>query len=362
MIAVFYDIIFMVMINLNNFCMMIKQSFDLKIFNTFGFPAESHAGAIINSIDELHHAIEYAKSKQLPLLTIGGGSNIVLKGLLSYLALIIRIPGIELIQEEQDHVLIRVGAGVEWDALVQHSLNQKWYGLENLSIIPGTVGACPIQNVGAYGVEIKDFFHELTAVEIATLEEKTFSKKDCHFTYRDSIFKNAYRDQFIITSVTFKLKKTPFININYGNLRKELSHIAEHEITPEHVRNAVIAIRTRRLPDVKQIGNAGSFFMNPIIDESLFQDIQSKHQDVVFTKLDNNQYKISAGWLIERCGWKGYQNNTVGVFEFNPLVLVNHGKGTANELLALSEKIIESVYKTFGIQLKMEPRLYCSIS
>jgi UDP-N-acetylmuramate dehydrogenase len=337
---------------------MIKQPFDLKNFNTFGFAAQSQAGALISSLEELYTAINFAKSKQLPLLTIGGGSNIVLKENLPRLVLIIRIPGVELLKDEQDHVLIRVGAGVEWDDLVQYSLNQKWYGLENLSIIPGTVGACPIQNVGAYGVEIKDFFHELSAFEIDTLQEKVLSKDDCRFSYRDSIFKNAYRDRFIITSVTFKLSKKPKINLIDRNLRKELNHLAEHEITPEHVRKAVITIRTRRLPDVKYIGNAGSFFMNPIIDETLFYDVYTRYPDLLFTELDDKQYKVSAGWLIERCGWKGFQDKAVGVFDINPLVLVNRGGGTASELLALSDKIIQSVYETFGISLKMEPRLY----
>ncbi|HBB52753.1 MAG TPA: hypothetical protein DCZ80_02470 [Legionellales bacterium] len=337
---------------------MIKQPFDLKNFNTFGFAAKSPAGAVISSLEELHTAISYAKSKQMPLLTIGGGSNIVLQDDLSRFALVIRIPGIDLLQEESDHVLIRVGAGVEWDELVQYSLNQKWYGLENLSIIPGTVGACPIQNVGAYGVEIKDFFHELTALEISSLKEHVLSKEDCCFSYRDSIFKNEYRDRFIITAVTLKLRKNPIVNLSFPNLRKELTHLPEDKITPEDVRHAVISIRTRRLPDVKQIGNAGSFFMNPIVDESLFHDVYKQYPDLLFTALDNQQYKISASWLIERCGWKGFQEKAVGVFEENPLVLVHRGGGTAGDLLELSKKIIQSVYDTFGITLKMEPRLY----
>jgi len=337
---------------------MIKQPFDLKNFNTFGFAAKSPAGALISSLEELHVAIDYAQSKQMPLLIIGGGSNIVLKDNVSGFALVVRIPGVELLKEDSDHVWIRVGAGVEWDEWVQYSLSQKWYGLENLSIIPGTVGACPIQNVGAYGVEINDFFHELTALEIATLKEHVLSKDDCNFSYRDSIFKNEYRDRFIITSVTFKLSKNPIVNLSFQNLRKELAHLPEDKITPEHVRGAVISIRTRRLPDVKQIGNAGSFFMNPIIDESLFHDIYTQYPDLLFTALEHQQYKISAGWLIECCGWKGFQDKAVGVFEDNPLVLVNRGAGTAAELLELSEKIIQSVYDTFGIRLKMEPRLY----
>lgn len=337
---------------------MINAPFNLKKYNTFGFAAEAEAGTIVSSSAELIHAIDYAKSKQMPHVVIGGGSNIVLNNPLPGMAIIIRIPGIELLVEEDEHVLVRVGAGVDWDDLVQYSLTHKWYGLENLSIIPGTVGACPIQNVGAYGVEIKDFFHELTALEINTLQESILSKTECRFNYRDSIFKNEYRDKYIITSVTFKLNRKPNINLVDRNLRKELNHLPENDITPQDVRNAVITIRTRRLPDVKHIGNAGSFFMNPIINESLFKDIYVRHDDLLFTPLEENKYKISAAWLIDKCGWKGFQDKAVGVFEINPLVLVNRGGGTASELLALSKKIEQSVLEQFGIQLRMEPRLY----
>jgi UDP-N-acetylmuramate dehydrogenase len=337
---------------------MINAPFNLKKYNTFGFAAEAEAGTIVSSSAELIHAIDYTKSKQMPHVVIGGGSNIVLNNPLPGMAIIIRIPGIELLVEEDEHVLVRVGAGVDWDDLVQYSLTHKWYGLENLSIIPGTVGACPIQNVGAYGVEIKDFFHELTALEINTLQESILSKTECRFNYRDSIFKNEYRDKYIITSVTFKLNRKPNINLVDRNLRKELNHLPENDITPQDVRNAVITIRTRRLPDVKHIGNAGSFFMNPIINESLFKDIYVRHDDLLFTPLEENKYKISAAWLIDKCGWKGFQDKAVGVFEINPLVLVNRGGGTASELLALSKKIEQSVLEQFGIQLRMEPRLY----
>jgi len=338
--------------------MIIKQPFDLKNYNTFGFEVAAELGVIVTSVVELNEAIIAARSKQLPLMIIGGGSNVVLKNHLSSFALIIRIPGIEKIDEDINHIYIRVGAGVQWDELVHYSLSEAWYGLENLSIIPGTVGACPIQNIGAYGVEIKDFFHELTALEIDTLDLRTFAKEACRFKYRDSIFKNEYRDQYVITSVTFRLNKTPKLNLNDANLRKELSHLSDDDITPLDLRNAVIAVRNRRLPDVKYIGNAGSFYMNPIIDEALFHDIYGQYQDLVFTPLEQNQYKISAAWLVDKCGWKGYQESAIGVFEVNALVLINRGGGNADELLALSQKIQQSVFETFGVQLKMEPRLY----
>ena len=337
---------------------MIKRPFDLKAYNTFGFSVKSMAGAVISSVNQLVETIESAQLNQLPIIIIGGGSNIVLKNNLPGLALIIKIPGVEIIEDHAEHVYIRVGAGVVWDELVQYSLNQGWYGLENLSIIPGTVGACPIQNVGAYGVEIKDFFHELTALDINTLQEKILTNNDCFFQYRDSIFKNEYKDKYVITSVTFKLSKNPQINLTDLNLRKELGHLSYDEISPESVRSAVIAIRNRRLPKVENIGNAGSFFMNPVVEERLFSNIFSQHEDLLFTPLDQNRFKISAGWLIDKCGWKGYRNNGVGVYEKNPLVLINHGGGTGAQLLALSEKIEHSVLTTFGIKLKMEPRLY----
>lgn len=338
--------------------MIIQQPFNLKNYNTFGFEATATAGAIITSSAELNEALIAAQSLNLSTMIIGDGSNVVLKQHLSVFALVMRIPGIEKIAEDENHVYIRVGAGVEWDQLVEYSLNHSWYGLENLSIIPGTVGACPIQNVGAYGVEIKDFFHELSAVNIAALEGRVFSKEACAFKYRDSIFKNEYRDQYVITSVTFKLNKIPKLNLNDRNLRNELSQFAKAEISPIDLRNAVIAIRTRRLPNLKFIGNAGSFYMNPIVDEALFHDIYGQYQDLVFTPLEQNQYKISAAWLVDKCGWKGYQEDAVGVFDVNALVLINRGGGTADELLALSQKIQQSVFDTFGVQLKMEPRLY----
>lgn len=341
--------------------MMIKQPFDLKNYNTFGFSVKSMAGVVIYSANQLIEAINYARLNQLSIVIIGGGSNIVLKNNLSVLALVIKIPGIEIVEDNAEHVYVRVGAGVVWDKLIQHSLNQGWYGLENLSIIPGTVGACPIQNVGAYGVEIKDFFHELTALDINTLQEKKLTNNDCCFQYRDSIFKNEYKDKYIIMLVTLKLNKNPKINLSDSKLSKELSHLQYGEISPENIRNAVITIRNRRLPKVENIGNVGSFFMNPIVEQTLFSNIFSQYEDLLFTPLDQNRFKISAGWLIAKCGWKGYKDsdNGIGVYENNPLVLINYGCGTADQLLALSEKIEHSVFRTFGIKLKMEPRLYC---
>jgi len=338
--------------------MIIQQPFDLKNYNTFGFTASAEAGVIVHSVAEVNEAIVAARLRQLPLMSIGDGSNVVLQHHLSVFAMVMRIPGIEQIAEDSHHVYIRVGAGIEWDALVDYSLKQGWYGLENLSLIPGTVGACPIQNVGAYGVEIKDFLHELTAVNIHTLDAQIFSNAACHFKYRDSLFKKECRDQYVITSVTFRLNKIPQLNLNDRNLRHELRHLAEEDITALDLRNAVMTIRRRRLPDPQYIGNAGSFFMNPMIEEALFHDIYAQYKDVVFTLLEQNKYKISAAWLIDKCGWKGYQEHAVGVFEVNALVLINRGGGSVDELLALSHKIQKSVFDTFGVALKMEPRLY----
>lgn len=337
---------------------MITKPFDLQKYNTFGFASKATAGTMIYSVEELRQAISHAHNHKLSLMIIGGGSNMVVSEQLNALAVIIRIPGIELIKEDQNHVWIKVGAGVEWDSLVQTSVNNGWYGLENLSIIPGTVGACPIQNVGAYGVEIKDFFHELHALEIDGLKEKTFSHQDCHFQYRDSIFKNDYRDKYVILSVTFRLNKVAQLNLSDKNLRKELSHLPDEAITPQLLRAAVIAIRTRRLPNVNHMGNAGSFFMNPMIEKSHFEAIYQKYPDLVHTKLDDNRYKLSAAWMIDKCGWKGFKENNVGVYDVNALVLVNHGHGTVQALLNLCGKIQQSVYEHFGVLLKMEPRYY----
>ncbi|MFY7697464.1 MAG: UDP-N-acetylmuramate dehydrogenase [Legionella sp.] len=337
---------------------MIIKPFNLKTYNTFGFSVNAFGGVVILTVAQLRDAMMFARANRLPIVPIGGGSNIILKNNLAHLALIIRIPGIELMVEDERHVYIRVGAGVEWDDLVAYSLAQGWFGLENLSIIPGTVGACPIQNVGAYGVEIKDFLHELSAFDSISFEEKKFTNRDCRFQYRNSVFKNEYKDKYIITSVTFRLNKQPAVNVTDINLQKELSAIAKEQITPQLVRQAVIAVRTRRLPKVADIGNAGSFYMNPIVNEQVFTPIFHQYNNLLFTRLGENQFKISAGWLIDQCGWKGYRENSVGVYEHNPLILVNFGAGTGDLLVALSQKIQDSVYNNFGVNLIVEPRIY----
>ena len=334
------------------------QSFNLQPYNTFGFNAQATHGRLIYSDAELINAIKSAQIQNLPLIILGGGSNIVIKNNLNAMVLIIKIPGIKLIKENNEHVYIKIGAGVEWDYVVQYTLQNNWYGLENLSLIPGTVGACPIQNVGAYGVEIKDFFHELEALELANLQSHIFSYDDCKFTYRDSIFKNKYKDQFAITSVTLKLHKTPKINTNYTSLQQALERSEITTPSPLQIRKTVIGIRTLRLPNVTTIGNAGSFFTNPIIDKKNYQNLIQQHIDLTANPCDNNHYKISAGWLIAKCGFQGYREHDVGVYQHNPLVLVNHGNGTSAQLLNLVEKITTSVKEKFAIQLCMEPRLY----
>jgi UDP-N-acetylmuramate dehydrogenase len=339
---------------------MIEQPFNLKKYNTFGFDIQSRVGTIIDSVGQLKTAVHHAQSNELPIIVIGGGSNIVLKNDLPAFTMIIKIPGIEILQEDAESIDVRVGGGVVWDDFVQHSLENHWYGLENLSIIPGTVGACPIQNVGAYGAEIKRFFHELTAYDLNTREVVHLSNEACGFQYRNSLFKNAYKDRFVITSVTFRLRKIPQINMTDHNLQRALEHLPKEEITPALIRETVIHIRNQKLPRVDLIGNAGSFFTNPIIDASLFSDIHRQFNELIFFPLEDGRYKLSAGWLIEKCGWKGYKepDEGVGVYDNNALVLVNHGRGTAAQLLDLSEKISESVMHTFGVQLAMEPRLY----
>jgi UDP-N-acetylmuramate dehydrogenase len=334
------------------------KPFDLKPYNTFGFAATATAGMIIESVEQLIGAIKTGRTHDLPLVILGGGSNVVIHNIMNAMVLINRIPGIELVREDFEHVYIRVGAGLEWDQVVQYSLAHHWYGLENLSIIPGTAGACPIQNVGAYGVEIKDFFHELEAVDLHTSEIRTFSHSDCKFGYRDSIFKNACKDKFAIVSITLKLNKTPKLNISYSSLRQALHPVETASLTPLDVRKAVIEIRTKRLPSVTQIGNVGSFFTNPTIDAAVYHELTEQYDDLTGNAVNNNQYKLSAGWLIAKCGWQAYREDNIGVYPHNPLVLVNHGAGTSMELLTLAHKITASVREKFAIQLEMEPRIY----
>lgn len=264
------------------------------------------------------------------------------------------ISGMEIVGETEDHVWLKVGAGEVWHSVVLHTLDQGWSGLENLSLIPGNIGAAPMQNIGAYGVEIKDVFHELEAYIISDKVMQTFSLSDCQFGYRESIFKRALKNNVVICSVTLKLNKKPVFNTSYGAIESELERMNISELTAKAVSNAVISIRQSKLPDPAQIGNSGSFFKNPVIETTRFTQIREKHSDIVGYDLKNGETKVAAGWLIERAGFKGMRLGNYGVHTKQALVLVNYGGATGSDIYELSEQIIAKVQNMFGIGLERE--------
>jgi UDP-N-acetylmuramate dehydrogenase len=290
----------------------------------------------------------------MPCLIIGGGSNLLFTKDFPGLVLRNEMKGIQLIAEDEDSYLVKAAAGENWHSFVSFCLSHHYYGIENLSLIPGTVGAAPIQNIGAYGVELKDVFHSLVALDLETGKEMTFSNDDCAFGYRDSIFKGRYKGQLVIISVSFRLKKIPNLAIDYGAIREELVNKQVVNITPESISQAIIQIRQSKLPDPLVLGNAGSFFKNPVITKEAFQSLLSKYPSLPGYQTGEDTYKIPAGWLIEVCGWKGYRKDDAGCYQKQALVLVNYGKASGKEIFDLSESIIQSVAQKFSIVLERE--------
>jgi UDP-N-acetylmuramate dehydrogenase len=308
---------------------------------------------VVSSHEALIDALIKAKEMQLPVLILGGGSNMLLTKDFAGLVIKLEITGIYLRQENEDELLVEVGSGEVWHDLVLHCIQQDWAGLENLSLIPGTVGASPMQNIGAYGVEIKDVFHSLTALHRDSLTLKTFNAAACKFGYRESVFKNELKDQYVITSVTFALSKTPHFRLDYGAIQEVLLEKGVKQPTLKAVSDAVIYIRESKLPNPKEIGNAGSFFKNPSISNIQFDALKAQHPSLPgYTSTEG--VKVPAGWLIEQSGWKGKRIGDVGVHAKQALVLVNYGAGTGEEIKSLSQQIQASVLEKFGIQLQPE--------
>ena len=262
--------------------------------------------------------------------------------------------GIKKVNEDQDHVYVTAGAGENWHQFVLYCIKNNWAGVENLSLIPGNVGATPMQNIGAYGVEIKEVFHELNAFHLQEKANYSFGIKDCDFGYRDSIFKSKYKDQFVITEVTYRLNKTPNYNTSYGAVSQELERMGVTKLTIGAISQAVINIRSSKLPDPTVIGNAGSFFKNPSIAEQHFEKLKSQFPNIVGYKNDDGTIKLAAGWLIEQCGWKGYRKGDAGCHQKQALVLVNYGNASGEEIYDLSERIKQSVQQKFGVTLERE--------
>jgi len=327
----------------------IQQNISLKHYNTFGIQANAKRFVSVNSVKELLEIITLEKD----IFLLGGGSNMLLTSDIEKLVLHLNLKGIIVNDTEKDIVYVTAEAGEDWNEFVLWCVSQNYGGLENLSLIPGNVGTSPIQNIGAYGVEIKDTFHQLEALEIKTGKTKIFNNKECQFGYRNSIFKNELKGKYIITNVTFKLtKKNHSTNISYGVIKSLLTDIENPSI--KEISNAVISIRESKLPDPKKIGNSGSFFKNPVITKTVFKKIQLNYPDIPHYIINENEIKIPAGWLVEQCGFKGKRFGDAGVHEKQALVLVNYNNATGKEIYELAKKIQSTIKAEFNILLEIE--------
>ncbi|RYE33720.1 MAG: UDP-N-acetylmuramate dehydrogenase [Sphingobacteriaceae bacterium] len=333
--------------------LQIRENISLKNFNTFGVEAKARFFVEINHEDELTELFLDPKWLQTPRLVLGGGSNMLFTQDFEGLVIRMNIRGIEH-RINHEEVYVEAGAGESWKELVDYCVSHNFAGMENLSLIPGSVGASPVQNIGAYGIELKDVFESCQAFEIATQHKKTFVKEACGFGYRESIFKGELKNQFIITSVKFKLSLQPKVNTTYGAIEAELQNRGIENPSIQDVSKVVSAIRVSKLPDPSTIGNAGSFFQNPIVSRPDFEVLKNNFPAVVNYPAGNNKVKLAAGWLIEQCGWKGKIIGQTGTWKNQALVLVNHGHASGTEIYALSSQIIDSVYQKFGVILHRE--------
>ncbi|HEX7844994.1 MAG TPA: UDP-N-acetylmuramate dehydrogenase [Chitinophagaceae bacterium] len=339
--------------------MPLQENISLKSFNTFSIDVKAKQFASFTSTDELQQAL--ASNGRNPLFILGGGSNILFTKDFDGLVLKNDIKGIKKVKEDDDYVYLTVGAGENWHQFVLHCINNNWAGVENLSLIPGNVGASPMQNIGAYGVEIKEVFHELKAFHLQEKCNYSFSAKDCEFGYRESVFKRKYKEQFAILCVTFRLRKKPVFNTSYGAIEQELEKTGVKDLSIKAISNAVINIRSSKLPDPAVIGNAGSFFKNPSVGAEEFLRLKTAFPGIVGYENADGSVKLAAGWLIEQCGpdntgtsWKGYRKGDAGCHEKQALVLVNHGHAKGSDVYELSQEILDSVKDKFGVILERE--------
>jgi UDP-N-acetylmuramate dehydrogenase len=336
--------------------MNLQTNAQLKRLNTFGIQAEAPYLASCSNITEVQEILEFKDKNNIPLLILGGGSNILFTKNPHYLVLLNRFRGIELLDDAgDDHILLKVAAGENWHEFVVYCIKNNLGGLENLSLIPGNVGASPMQNIGAYGVEIKDCFHSLEAIRLSDGTIKTFNAIECNFGYRESVFKNEEKNKWLIVSVIFKLsRKNHILHTGYGAILSELEQAGIKHPGIADISEAVIRIRKSKLPDPAQIGNAGSFFKNPVVSKQTFETIRDTFPDVVAYPAGNTEFKLAAGWLIEKAGWKGYREGDAGVHQKQALVLVNYGNASGQEIVNLSTKIIDDIQLKFNVLLERE--------
>jgi UDP-N-acetylmuramate dehydrogenase len=328
----------------------ITENISLKAYNTFGIDVSAHYFSSFATQDQLKDLLAMTPA---PPLILGGGSNLLFTRDIDGLVLKNEISGIDLVLEDEEYVYVKTGAGENWHSFVLHCLDRDWAGVENLSLIPGSVGAAPMQNIGAYGVEIKDVFYELEAYDLNEQKVYTFSLNDCEFGYRESVFKRKYRDRFVILNVTFRLRKQPVFHTSYGAIREELEKMGVSQLSIQAISQAVINIRSSKLPDPKVIGNAGSFFKNPTVSSERFDSLRAEFPAIVGYP-NGDSTKLAAGWLIEQCGWKGFRRGDAGCHARQALVLVNYGNASGEEIYDLSEEILLSVERKFGVRLERE--------
>jgi UDP-N-acetylmuramate dehydrogenase len=336
----------------------ISENVSLKPYNTFGIDALARYFVTISTLEQLKELLEQDLLKKMPLLILGGGSNVLFAG--NFEGIVVRIAnkGIDVIKDDEEEAIIRVSAGENWHEFVLWCINRGLGGVENLSLIPGNVGSCPIQNIGAYGVEVKECIHSLSAFHLDSGEQFELRKEDCLFGYRNSIFKNELKGKVIIWNVTFRLSRKSELHLKYGAIQQELDFMGISDPGIKDISEAVCHIRQSKLPDPALIGNAGSFFKNPSVNADQAAALKKSFPGISMYSLPDGNIKLAAGWMIEQCGWKGYRNGDSGVHPKQALVLVNYGNATGSELIELAGRIQESVFEKFGVRIEMEVNVY----
>ena len=332
-----------------------KTNVNLRPYNSFGFDAIAKYFVEINTIDDLQTLIQSGVLQKHKTLILSGGNNILFqKDAFDGLEVYMNTKGIEILREDGNEVVVRAQAGEDWPEFVRFCVSKGWHGVENLAYIPGKIGAAPIQNIGAYGMELKNSFLQCEAMDLTAGDTKVFTKEECRFGYRESIFKHELKGQYVITSVDFLLKKNAPLHLEYGNIRSYLEQNGIENPSLQQLHDAICAIRDSKLPDVNQIGSAGSFFKNPVISIEQFEDLQQQYPNIPHYPDTKGMVKVPAGWLIEQAGWKGWRDEHVGVYDKQALVLVHYGGGTGQDIVELAHKIQDSVEKKFSIKIYPE--------
>jgi UDP-N-acetylmuramate dehydrogenase len=332
----------------------ISENVSLKPYNTFGLEAKAKYFSVFRSVEELIEILSDHKYKNEKKLFLGGGSNILLMNDYDGLVLKNEIIGIEVVLENTEKVVLKAGGGENWHSFVLETIERNLSGIENMSLIPGTVGAAPMQNIGAYGVEVKDVFVELEALNLGNFEIEVFDKDKCNFGYRESYFKHEGKGKYVILNVSFELSKKPVFNVSYGAIRDTLDQMGVKELSVKAISDAVIAIRKSKLPDPAEIGNSGSFFKNPEIEKRLYENVKQQYPAIPCYPIDEKTVKVPAGWLIEQAEWKGKRIGDIGVHTKQALVLVNYGGGKGQQIADLAYEIQTSVFDKFGIRITPE--------